>query len=187
MGSGKIEFFRRKGGYGFIKADDEDINMDDDTNSNYIRDDTEVTFSVYTVEGKDGLCAGKIQMPVKDYADSDLLSGKVKFFDWKKGFGFITPEDTELEYNGEKLEEGEGLYFTRQDITPDAEGYRHIKDNMDVKFHAYILAGKKGLSAGHIVGEDGEPIVRSEEDKEKALKRKAKWEEKNSKKKAKKN
>merc|ERR1711879_995709 len=121
---------------------------------------TEVTFSVYTVEGKDGLCAGKIQMPVKDYADSELLSGKVKFFDWKKGFGFITP---------------------------DAEGYRHIKDNMDVKFHAYILAGKKGLSAGHIVGEDGEPIVRSEEDKEKALKRKAKWEEKNSKKKAKKN
>ena len=74
---------------------------------------------------------------------SDRETGNVKWFDAKKGFGFITCENQEDVF----------IHFTG--ILGD--GYRILKDGQRVEFD--IVEGKKGLEARNlsVVSEDSNP------------------------------
>merc|ERR1719329_2003560 len=75
----------------------------------------------------------------------DKCKGTVKWFDKKKGFGFITPVD-----GGEDV-------FAHQSVI-QAEGFRSLDDNMAVE---YILEKDTNgrLSAKNVTGPNGESIV----------------------------
>lgn len=61
-----------------------------------------------------------------------MAVGTVKWFDEKKGFGFIVPEDG-----------GADLFVHHSNIV--TEGFRTLKDGQKVEFEA--AQGKKGLEA----------------------------------------
>lgn len=66
---------------------------------------------------------------------SERVSGKVKWFDAKKGFGFITMD-------------GEKDVFVHYSAI-QGEGYRKLNDGQAVEFS--LVEGKKGLEASEIV------------------------------------
>ena len=61
-----------------------------------------------------------------------VLSGQVKWFDAKKGYGFITRDDGEPDVY---------VHYTGL----DGEGYKQVKDNELVRFE--VEQGKKGPKA----------------------------------------
>jgi len=65
-----------------------------------------------------------------------VSKGTVKWFDAKKGFGFITPEDG-----------GDDLFVHHSEIKMD--GYATLKDGQEVEFD--IGQGKKGPCATNVV------------------------------------
>ena len=68
-------------------------------------------------------------------ATGPRLRGKVKWFDAKKGFGFIERED------------GEGdLFVHHSDV--DMPGFRQLEQDQAVEFR--IAAGKKGPKAAEV-------------------------------------
>lgn len=73
---------------------------------------------------------------------NEKVSGKVKWFNNAKGYGFILPDDG-----------GDDLFAHYSSI--EMEGYKTLKAGQDVLFE--ILAGPKGLHATHI--EAGEEVV----------------------------
>jgi len=64
-----------------------------------------------------------------------MAVGTVKWFDEKKGFGFIVPEDG-----------GADLFVHHSNIV--TEGFRTLKDGQKVEFEA--AQGKKGLEATEV-------------------------------------
>lgn len=64
-------------------------------------------------------------------------TGIVKWFNDKKGFGFITPD------NG-----SEDLFVHHTEIT--SEGYRSLEDGQKVEYE--VAEGKKGLQATKVTG-----------------------------------
>ena len=60
-----------------------------------------------------------------------MARGKVKWFDERKGFGFITPE------------EGKDLFVHQSSI--QAEGFKTLEDGEEVEFE--VAPGKKGQQA----------------------------------------
>jgi len=68
------------------------------------------------------------------FEDSIMIKGKVKWFDAKKGYGFITAEN------------GEDVFVHYSDI--DAEGYKTLREDDEVEFE--ISEGKKGLKAVNV-------------------------------------
>merc|ERR1719219_977077 len=119
------------------------------------------------------------------------VKGTVKFFDNRKGFGFITPDDDTLSLNGNSLEDGEGkkgVYFQREDITAAGEGDASVSDKTEVEFVLYTREEKEGLCAGKITLPGGEGIeytpkeYTEEELAEMQAKREAKKNKKNKKK-----
>lgn len=60
-----------------------------------------------------------------------MAKGKVKWFDERKGYGFITPED------------GNDLFVHHSSI--QEQGFRNLEDGEDVEFE--VAPGKKGQQA----------------------------------------
>ena len=65
-----------------------------------------------------------------------MSTGKVKWFDATKGFGFITPD-----------EGGADVFANHSGIAGD--GYKSLVENQEVTFE--IIEGPKGLQATNIV------------------------------------
>ncbi len=65
---------------------------------------------------------------------SDRVTGTVKWFDTKKGFGFITRE-------------GEKDVFVHYSAI-QGEGYKKLEDGQPVEFN--LVEGKKGLEASDL-------------------------------------
>jgi len=64
-----------------------------------------------------------------------MATGKVKWFNGNKGYGFITPDDG-----------GEDLFVHHNDI--EVEGYRSLRDDQEVEFE--VGEGKKGPAAKNV-------------------------------------
>lgn len=76
-----------------------------------------------------------------------MATGKVKFFDAEKGFGFITMED------------GKDIFVHYTGI--DAQGYRTLNDGEQVEFE--IVASDRGDKAEGVRVIKGEEIPESNE------------------------
>ena len=66
-----------------------------------------------------------------------MTNGTVKWFDGKKGYGFIVPED------------GRGDVFVHYTSIQSDREFRTLKEGMSVKFE--LTEGKKGLQAQNVV------------------------------------
>lgn len=65
------------------------------------------------------------------------FSGEVKFFDARKGFGFIKPK-TDFSFDGSDFKAGEAnIYIAREDIKTDADIAPNLKDGADCEFTLY--------------------------------------------------
>ncbi len=64
-----------------------------------------------------------------------MATGKVKWFNGNKGYGFITPDDG-----------GDDLFVHHNDI--EVEGYRSLQDDQEVEFE--VGEGKKGPAAKNV-------------------------------------
>jgi len=92
----------------------------------------------------------------RDIDEETIYTGTVKFFDGRKGFGFITP-DEEIEYSGQTAsndDEG-GVYVAREDIITAEDSGASLNDGTKVQFQVY--KGKKALGACRVQNEDGTP------------------------------
>ncbi len=66
-----------------------------------------------------------------------MSSGKVKWFDDRKGYGFITPDDG-----------GADLFVHHSNI--EADGFRSLKEGQDVEYE--VGDGQKGPQATNVHG-----------------------------------
>ncbi len=64
-----------------------------------------------------------------------MAKGKVKWFNDRKGFGFITPDDG-----------SEDVFVHHSSI--ESEGFRSLKEDQEVEFE--ITEGEKGLQASNV-------------------------------------
>ena len=74
-----------------------------------------------------------------------MTTGKVKWFSNKKGYGFITPSDSEKD-----------IFIHHSGIT--GEGYKSLYEGQDVEFE--IIQGQKGDQAVNLTKKDGSPRER---------------------------
>jgi CspA family cold shock protein len=70
--------------------------------------------------------------------NDERQTGTVKWFDSKKGFGFITPESG-----------GEDVFVHYTSIQQEGGGRRNLADGQSVEFE--VVDGKKGLQAANVV------------------------------------
>merc|ERR1711920_1133780 len=92
----------------------------------------------------------------REVNEDEVFMGAIKFFDGRKGFGFVEPDQ---EISWEEVNSGEGLFFKRDSfITVNAGKGMMLKipDGMRVSFKVY--KDKKGLGACEIQNEDQTPI-----------------------------
>ncbi len=66
-----------------------------------------------------------------------MATGKVKWFDGKKGYGFIIPS------------EGTGDIFVHYSAIKSESEFKTLKEGMAVEFD--VMEGKKGLQAQNVV------------------------------------
>lgn len=174
-----LEFYPRKGS-GYIKPKDGDEkdkvfvhwkNIESDDAWPALEKDMEVEYEAGTDEKKKSkkvalkvtkVGGGKIALDGnkdKNYDPSETVhKGTVKFFDKKKGFGFIVPEE-DLEFDGKKASKkgGEHLQVGREDIITEGE-ICALDDGAKVEFVLYTSEKGDRLSAGKVTGPDRAPV-----------------------------
>ena len=69
--------------------------------------------------------------------EEDMATGKVKWFDGKKGYGFIVPVEGQPD-----------IFVHYSAITSESE-FKTLKEGMQVEFE--VTEGKKGLQALNVV------------------------------------
>jgi len=172
-----IEFNKRRG-FGFIKpegADEterifchwQDVQTDDQWPQ--LANDMVVEYSVKQDDkGKaragDVTLVGGGKISVKGNSDkiydmSRKYTGVVKFFDLKKGFGFVIPrlgKDGDISWEGVTMDKERGLYVAREDIFTD-DVPPALNEDCEVEFHVYHST--KGLGAGNVCALGGGKIV----------------------------
>jgi len=88
--------------------------------------------------------------------NEDIYSGSIKFFDYRKGFGVIKPDDV-ITWNDVTSENG--VFFSRDAIvsTGGAKGkVLNLRHGTKVTFKVH--SGKRGLGAHELKNEDENPI-----------------------------
>jgi len=82
------------------------------------------------------------------------FQGKIKFFDARKGFGFVKPNE-DFSFDGTDFKSGEAkIYIAREDIKTDADTAPNLKDGADVEFTLY--KSENGYGAGDVTKVGGD-------------------------------
>jgi len=176
--TGTVIDFNERRGFGFIRPQDaadekifchwKDVQTDDQWPQ--LVSDMVVEYSVKQddngkprAENVTLVGGGKISveeaMSGKKYDTSRKYTGVVKFFDLKKGFGFVLPDlasHESISWEGVTMDRERGLYIAREDIfTNDVPPA--LNDDSKVEFQVYH--GPKGLGAGRVCDVGGGKIV----------------------------
>jgi len=170
-----VRFFRGRG-FGFIKPKEganevfvhwEDLITDD--HWPFIEKGTEVEFLLTEEEegkpaAKEVTLANGENIPIftkpyedREVNDEEIFKGAVKFFDGRKGFGFLTP-DEEITWNDESS--GEGLFFSRDALLATNTGKGMIlRVSKDLRVSFKVYKNSKGLGACEVQNEDETPLA----------------------------
>jgi len=188
---GTVVRFYRKRGFGFIKPKGGGkqvlvhwSKLVTDDKWPYIQRGTEVKFKLVEKDenGKRSaenvtLANGKkipIYVPKSSDRvsnDDDVYSGVLQFFDYRKGFGMVKPEE-DITWEDVTVTSEDALYFSREAIMSTGAGkgmVLNLRNGKKVTFKVY--KDKKGLGAHELQNEDGNPLE-YEERKRKGRKRK---------------
>jgi len=88
------------------------------------------------------------------------FQGKIKFFDARKGFGFISPS-ADFTFNGSDFKSTEAkIHITREDIKHTSDIAPNLKDDQAVEFALYKT--EKGYGAGDVTKVGGEAFTEDE-------------------------
>jgi len=173
---GTVVRFYRSRGFGFIKPSEGGknvlvhwSNLVTDDKWPYVKRGTEVEFELVEKDdngkrsAKEVTLVGGEKIPVftpdnsdRVSNDDDVYSGTVKFYDFRKGFGVIKP-DEEITWNDVTAEDG--IFFRRDAImsTGAAKGMvLNLRRGTKVTFKVHT--DKKGLGAHELQNEDGNPL-----------------------------
>merc|ERR1719228_821822 len=167
-----VRFARRKG-FGFIqpkKAGEKQVfvhwsDIITDEQWPVLQNGAEVQFLLTEEDGKrraekvSKVGEGKIENEEddRDIDEETLYTGTVKFFDGRKGFGFIIP-DEDIEYGGQTATTSEdgGVYVAREDIILADDSAAWLPEGHKVQFQVY--KGKTSMGACRVQNEDGTPV-----------------------------
>jgi len=180
---GTVVRFNRSRGFGFIKPKGggkqvllhwSDMVTDDKWPS--IKRGTEVQFKLVEKDANGKRSAKKVTLangkkipvyvpahPDRITNDDDVFSGAIKFFDYRKGFGIIKPDE---EITFEDITTKDGVYFPREAIKSTGAGkgmVLNLRNGVKVTFKVY--KDKKGLGAHELLNEDGNPLEYEERKK----------------------
>jgi len=173
---GTVVRFYRSRGFGFIKPAEGGknvlvhwSNLVTDDKWPYVKRGTEVEFELVEKDdngkrsAKEVTLVGGEKIPVftpdnsdRVMNDDDVYSGTIKFYDFRKGFGVIKP-DEEITWNDVTTEDG--VFFRRDAIvsTGAAKGMvLNLRRGKKVTFKVHT--DKKGLGAHELQNEDGNPL-----------------------------
>lgn len=92
---------------------------------------------------------------------SQRFQGKVKFFDARKGFGFVNPA-TDFSFDGTAFKASEGnIHIAREDIKTTADIAPSLKDGQEIEFTLFKTEEGK-YSAGDVTKQGGEAFAEDE-------------------------
>jgi len=171
---GIVTRFDRRKGFGFIqpkKAGEKPVfvhwsEIVSDESWPALQNGAEVQFVLNEKDDKGKRSASKVtkvgggklenKPDERDIDEETIYTGTVKFFDGRKGFGFITP-DEEIEYGGQTATTSDdgGVYVAREDLITVEDSAASLNDGTKVQFQVYT--GKNGLGACMVQNEDGTP------------------------------
>merc|ERR1712060_391888 len=118
--------------------------------------------------------------------DDDVYSGVLQFFDYRKGFGMVKPEE-DITWEDVTVTPQDALYFSREAIMSTGAGkgmVLNLRKGKRITFKVY--KDKKGLGAHELQNEDGNPLEYEARIKRKGGKKRKRTAKKGNKKPAKK-
>jgi len=189
---GTVVRFYRKRGFGFIKPKGGGkqvlvhwSKLVTDDKWPFIKRGTEVKFNLVEKDengkrsAKDVTLANGRKIPVyvpensdRVSNDDDVFSGVIQFFDYRKGFGMVKPED-EITWEDVTVTSEDALYFSREALITTGGGkgmVLNLRNGKKVTFKVY--KDKKGLGAHELQNEDGNPLEYEERKRKGGRKRK---------------